>query len=776
MKKCKKLKVFLSSLLLLISPLFNFTANAQQSANNEEMQIEDTNDINSAMADSIESNVNSDQANEYFATSEHSNSNIPISDTKYIHLNSYEGNDNNDGLSVESSVQTFTKAKSLLNDGDIILLDRCYNVTGEQIWDLNEFPNSKIQRNCSANMIEISDGGSLTLTNIRIDGAHYDGLFDDGFASIISMGKPQGNESNSSKLFLNFGAILENNINSGGYGGAISANSYNLITINDGAIIQNNGTLENYKAPIYGGAISLENNSELIMNGGTISNNHAVTGGAVSVIASSMVMNNGSIINNSANNENVFVGHYGGAICLRNYAEISGAPAYTIKGEASFIMTNGTISGNKATYKNSNGDKGLGGAIATFADYTKGCESEPKITVNITGGQINQNKAINGGAISAYFGATDVNLSNVTLNGNEAEFQGGAIYCVFNASLSLNNSIITQNKAQLGGGTYLYASEMVMHSGELDNNTSLYGGGVYIDSPAWNKQIALCRLLGGSVKNNKATKNIGSDGIYQDSKLEIGENAEISNNDVFLPSGKIIDVVKPLQLINSQNTISITSEDCVVEDNVTAGTKLILYHLEAGGIEAAIKAENEQFYVPSNYMKEDLVIGKSMFDNQLDYMTYIRKQKFPVKYSFISGTKDKSLPTDVVNLIPDDNLLYLEGVLINAIKPSIVRVDCNDGYWVFSGYDSDIKEACTDNLNNGFIEFIGTWNFIKNEKPNDSDKKPSMTETNNNWDDGGPFTTDECGKVYDRWGNLMWAPEKCILNTQDYNLVNTADK
>ena len=512
------------------------------------------------------------------------------------------------------------------------------------------------------------------------------------------------------------------------------------------------------------------------MNGGTISNNHAVTGGAVSVIASSMVMNNGSIINNSANNENVFVGHYGGAICLRNYAEISGAPAYTIKGEASFIMTNGTISGNKATYKNSNGDKGLGGAIATFADYTKGCESEPKITVNITGGQINQNKAINGGAISAYFGATDVNLSNVTLNGNEAEFQGGAIYCVFNASLSLNNSIITQNKAQLGGGTYLYASEMVMHSGELDNNTSLYGGGVYIDSPAWNNQIALCRLLGGSVKNNKATKNIGSDGIYQDSKLEIGENAEISNNDVFLPSGKIIDVVKPLQLINSQNTISITSEDCVVEDNVTAGTKLILYHLEAGGIEAAIKAENEQFYVPSNYMKEDLVIGKSMFDNQLDYMTYIRKQKFPVKYSFISGTKDKSLPTDVVNLIPDDNLLYLEGVLINSIKPSIVRVDCNDGYWVFSGYDSDIKEACTDNLNNGFIEFIGTWNFIKNEKPNDSDKKPSMTETNNNWDDGGPFTTDECGKVYDRWGNLMWAPDKCILNTQDYNLVNTADK
>ncbi|WP_366934147.1 hypothetical protein, partial [Anaerofustis sp.] len=487
---------------------------------------------------------------------------------KYIHLNSHDGDDNNDGLTEKSSVKTFAKAKSLIQDGDIILIDSYVEIMQDEIWNLKEFPNSKVQRNCSMNMIEINDKASLTLSNIRIDGSHYQGIIDDAFESIIRMGEPQGDATNSSVLVLNSGAILENNINSGGYGGAINANSYNKITINKGASIQNNGTVEKKEAPIYGGAINLENHSELIMNGGTISNNHAVTGGAVSVIASSMTMKGGSIINNSANNKNSFAGHYGGAICLRNYADISGAPAYEIKGETSFTMTNGTISGNEATYSSSNGDKGLGGAIASFADYTKGCESNPKIKINITGGNITENKAINGGAISAYFEATDVNISNANISNNEAVSQGGAIYGVFNSKINLENTVISKNKAAGGAGAYLYASEMTMKSGEIShNNASHYGGGIYIDSPAWNNKTATCTILGGAVKSNTATKGKGSDGIYQNSKLNIGEKALVNkDNDVYLPSNRVIDVIKPLKNITRKNSVSITSEDCVIED------------------------------------------------------------------------------------------------------------------------------------------------------------------------------------------------------------------
>ena len=40
------------------------------------------------------------------------------------------------------------------------------------------------------------------------------------------------------------------------------------------------------------------------------------------------------------------------------------------------------------------------------------------------------------------------------------------------------------------------------------------------------------------------------------------------------------------------------------------------------------------------------------------------------------------------------------------------------------------------------------------------------------WDDGGPFTTDNCGNVYDRWGNIIYEAIGCNLG--GYNLVQTS--
>ncbi len=42
------------------------------------------------------------------------------------------------------------------------------------------------------------------------------------------------------------------------------------------------------------------------------------------------------------------------------------------------------------------------------------------------------------------------------------------------------------------------------------------------------------------------------------------------------------------------------------------------------------------------------------------------------------------------------------------------------------------------------------------------------------WDDGGPFTTDTCGNVYDRWGNKIYEAKGC--NVGGYNLVPTDTK
>lgn len=229
---------------------------------------------------------------------------------KYIHLNMHKGNDINDGLTEENSVASFEKAKSLLKDGDIILLDSYVEIKKDEIWDLSDKPNSKLQRNAGGDMVVVEGNYTLTLSNIVLDGKPYSPDIDLELCnSIISLGKSAGGEANGAKLVLNSGAVLENNNAPQQQGNAIAGYSYNTITMNENSIIRDNG-IEN--GAQFGGGIHLENHGKFIMNGGLIENNHAVRGGGVCLIASSMEMYGGTIKNNSANSKDTYAGHYGG--------------------------------------------------------------------------------------------------------------------------------------------------------------------------------------------------------------------------------------------------------------------------------------------------------------------------------------------------------------------------------------------------------------------------------------------------------------------------------
>ena len=66
----------------------------------------------------------------------------------------------------------------------------------------------------------------------------------------------------------------------------------------------------------------------------------------------------------------------------------------------------------------------------------------------------------------------------------------------------------------------------------------------------------------------------------------------------------------------------------------------------------------------------------------------------------------------------------------------------------------------------------------------DAKPLPEVAENNKpsesaNYDDGGPFTTDACGNVFDRWGNEVYHAPVCLnsqINDSSYELVNTKDK
>ena len=51
------------------------------------------------------------------------------------------------------------------------------------------------------------------------------------------------------------------------------------------------------------------------------------------------------------------------------------------------------------------------------------------------------------------------------------------------------------------------------------------------------------------------------------------------------------------------------------------------------------------------------------------------------------------------------------------------------------------------------------------------DNNTSTSVETKGWDDGGPFTTDKCGNVFDRWGNKIYEANGC--NVGGYNLVRT---
>ncbi|MCL4265053.1 MAG: hypothetical protein KJ069_17685 [Anaerolineae bacterium] len=84
----------------------------------------------------------------------------------------------------------------------------------------------------------------------------------------------------------------------------------------------------------------------------------------------------------------------------------------------------------------------------------------------------------NGGGL--YSTGAHVNLNNVTLSGNQAEF-GGGLYLV-QGQLTIANSHFGQNSARLGGGAArLYGGTAVLsHNSFAANSAGLHGGALYV--------------------------------------------------------------------------------------------------------------------------------------------------------------------------------------------------------------------------------------------------------------------------------------------------------
>ena len=103
---------------------------------------------------------------------------------------------------------------------------------------------------------------------------------------------------------------------------------------------------------------------------------------------------------------------------------------------------------------------------------------------------------------------------------------------------------------------------------------------------------------------------------------------------------------------------------------------------------------------------------KAWFTGTVTFKASPIATNYHVIYDFISGTRGKSLPPEITDLLPIDSTKYYEGDTITAKNPTQLELEVSDGVWTFEGYDADSKTANANSANeDGNIQFTGTWIF-----------------------------------------------------------------
>ncbi|MDU5086163.1 MAG: SHIRT domain-containing protein, partial [Anaerococcus vaginalis] len=97
------------------------------------------------------------------------------------------------------------------------------------------------------------------------------------------------------------------------------------------------------------------------------------------------------------------------------------------------------------------------------------------------------------------------------------------------------------------------------------------------------------------------------------------------------------------------------------------------------------------------------------------------ENKYKVTHKFESSTPGKSLPKEILDLLPKNQDGIENGRKVSPTKPSKLEVKVKDGTWVFEGYDKDSSVVSNKDVN-----FTGKWKFV----PNKTGKIKVSTGTN----------------------------------------------
>jgi len=309
----------------------------------------------------------------------------------------------------------------------------------------------------TSNTAGLSGGGIANqgTTTQRVSFTLYDGEISHNTASGIGGGDGGGGvflQGAGTEFTMHDGMISHNTARQGGgirLHQTIIPNN-NIFTMNGGTIYHNTATIPASTAMtnVGGGGVHLGAGTSFTMNDGTIYHNFAASGAGVinaahTTAGVTFTMNDGEIISNFGTGTNSANG--GGGVFLQGFG-------------TSFIMNDGSISDNEGR---------LGGGV--------------RIIQNAEGS--NNSFIMHGGEITS---------NTATVPFSTSHHGGGGVQIGVGTTFTLNDGIISYNRAITGGGvstdmSTTLGSTFTMNGGEITSNTatsgnisSLGGGGVLI--------------------------------------------------------------------------------------------------------------------------------------------------------------------------------------------------------------------------------------------------------------------------------------------------------
>ena len=277
-------------------------------------------------------------------------------------------------------------------------------------------------------------------------------------------------------------------------GGAVSIDSSKLN-------INGNPTFIDNHCGLNGGAVTINTGSQLVINGNpTFNNNYcSESGGAVSINSSSK-----SSINGNPTFNGNYCGQSGGAVTIMSSSQ------FVIDGEAKFQKnyTTGTINGNR--YEGGGAMSIMGQAHVTI---NKGIfEGNYHLPTDGNHGR--------GGAIMVWgpgTGTSDYSLqiNEATFTGNKSLCGGGALFFMSNDEDAtkiqksyIKNAIFRDNVSGTGGAIgfdgKFHNIQVTLENNIIENNRAAVGGGLAI-------QEAQVTYKGGLIRNNIANQRRNMD-------------------------------------------------------------------------------------------------------------------------------------------------------------------------------------------------------------------------------------------------------------------------